>query len=251
MLLQLRIHPDLTCACHYLRQVISGLAIFVTLFSSEFCFAQTESAPEKKPEGVTIRILCVQSLSAAEEESILATKTADGNWIEHGTVTLRSPFITPWLQIPRGTIHLIKKDHDKIVSFGSFLIPPTSERFVVMLLPDTAKNVYRTHVIDPGKLEFQKGKALIINYGNVPAMVKMGKLTVTVNPGQQIAQRIETNEDGMYRLLVAHLDTEKKIIPCYDRFVSSNPKTRKFILLFSDPKTGLRAMTLSEFGPFE
>lgn len=181
----------------------------------------------------------------------LATKTEDEKWIEHSAADLRSPFITPWFRVPRGTIHLIKKDQDKTISIGSFLIPQNPERTIIVLLLDKKKNIYRTQVIDPGNLGFQQGKAPILNYGNVPAMLKMGELTVTVNPGQQAVERIDANEDGMCRLLVGHPDKDKKIVPCYDRLVSSNPKTRKFILLFSGQNTGLRAMSLSEFGPFE
>ncbi len=82
-------------------------------------------------------------------------------------------------------------------------------------------------------------------------MVKIGKASQLVAPGKQVVQKINANGDGMYRLLIGHMGTDKKIVACYDRFLSSNPNTRKFILLFPDPDTGLRAMSLSEFGPFE
>jgi hypothetical protein len=55
----------------------------------------------------------------------------------------------------------------------------------------------------------------------------------------------------MFGLVIGHVDKDKNIVTCYDHKVSSDPNTRKFILLFSDPDTGLRAMSLSEFGPFE
>jgi hypothetical protein len=249
-------HPVLTLESQYFRQVFSGLAIVAAMVSPMICLAQPETAkpetaPLAKKGSVMVRMLCVQSLTGKEEEAVLATKAEDGTWMEHGAVTLRSPFITPWLPVPRGATHLVRKDGSETVSLGSFLIPENTKRSIVLLFPDTVKNLYRTQVIDPGNLGFQKGKALIANYGNIPAMVQMGKTSVTVNPGKQVVATIDADKEGMYRMMVAHLDKDQKIVPCYDRFVSSNPQTRKFILLFPDPKTGLRAMSLSEFGPFE
>lgn len=248
--------PVLTRECRSYRQVFRALAIITAMVSPAICLAQpqtakTEPAPLEKKEGVMVRMLCVQSLTGKEEEAILATKTEDGKWMEHGAVTLRSPVITPWIPLPRGTTHLVRKNGGEIVSLGSFLIPENAKRSIVLLFPDTVKNLYRTQVIDPGNLGFQKGKALIANYANIPAMVQMGKTSVTVNPGKQVVATIDADKEGMYRMMIAHLDKDQQIVPCYDRFVSSNPQTRKFILLFPDPKTGLRAMSLSEFGPFE
>ncbi len=82
-------------------------------------------------------------------------------------------------------------------------------------------------------------------------MVKIGNSMKTVAPGQQIVEKIDADADGMLGLLISHVDKDKNIVTCYDHKVSSNPNTRKFILLFPDQDTGLRAMSLSEFGPFE
>ena len=199
-----------------------------------------------------VRIVCVQSLSGEKDEIItLAKKTEDGKWIEFGDLELRSPFITEWIRVPVGLNHLVRKKGEELASLGTFTISPAMKGAILILLPDQGKNAYRVQVIDPAKLKFRKGKALIVNYSSIPAMVNMGKETTTVAPGQQFVETITADKDGMHRLLVAHLDKDKKIVPCYDRFVSSNLNTRKFILLFPDPDSGLRAMTLSEFGPFE
>lgn len=238
-------------ACLNFRRVLSALATLTAMLSTELCEAQTETTPEKKDEGVMIRMLCVQSLTGDEEDAVLATKTEDGKWIERGKVTLRSPFISEWFRVSPGTTHLTRKVGQEIKSFGSFPVPPNVKRLVIILVPDTKNNTYRAQVIDPGNLGFRKGKALVLNYGNVPAMVKIGKNQITVPQGKQIVADIDANEDGMYRLLVGHLDKDRNIVPCYDKFVSSDRRTRKFILLFPDPHSGLRAMTLSEFGPFE
>jgi hypothetical protein len=249
-------HPVLTRKFPFFRRVFRSLLILAAVLSPEICLAQAETAkpetaPAEKKEGVMVRMVCIQSLTGKEEEAVLATKTEDGKWMEHGAVTLRSPFITPWLRVPRGTTHLVRKNRGETVSLGSFLIPQNSKSSIVLLFPDTGKNIYRTQVIDPGNLGFQKGKVLIVNYGSIPAMLQMGKTSLTVNPGKQVVETINTDKDGMYRLMIAHMDKDQKIVPCYDRFVSSDPQTRKFILLFPDPKSGLRAMSLSEFGPFE
>jgi hypothetical protein len=245
------LHPVLTRGFPHFRRVFDTLLILAAVLSAGICLAQPDTAPSEKKEAVMIRMLCVQSLTGKEEEALLATKAEDGNWMEHGTVTLRSPYITPWLRVPLGTIHLVRKDRGETLSLGSFLIPKNTKNSIVLLFPDTGKNIYRTQVIDPGNLGFRKGKALIANYGNIPAMVQMGKTSVTVNPGKQVVETINADKDGMYRLMIAQMDKDQKIVPCYDRFVSSDPQTRKFILLFPDPKSGLRAMSLSEFGPFE
>ncbi len=228
-----------------------SFSILAMLFLSEASHAQASPAPEKKKEGAMVRILCAQSLNGEDEEITLAKKTEDGKWIEFGDLKLRSPFITDWVRVPVGLNHIVTKKGVELNSIGSFTISPTIKGAVLILLPDVEKKVYRVQLIDPAKLQFQKGKALIVNYSKFPAMVNMGKQTKTVAPGQQIVENITPDGDGMYRLLIAHVDKDKKIVPCYDRFVSSNPNTRKFILLFPDPETGLRAMSLSEFGPFE
>ncbi len=246
-------HPAMTRSYSYFFRIIRDLGILIPLLAPGISFAQTEPAPDDKKKGAMVRMLCVQSLSDKEddEELILATKTEDEKWTEHGKITLRSPFITSWVQVPRGTTHLVKKEGGAYKSFGSFLLPEQSQRSIVILIPDMSKKTYRTQVLDPGNLGFQKGKALIVNYGKVPAMVIMGKTKLTVNPGQQIVEKIDADQDGMYPLLIGYLDENQKIVPCYDKQVSSNPKARKFILLFPDQDTGLRAMSLSEFGPFE
>jgi len=227
------------------------------LFSIGICHAQTEpdpapAPPEKKEEeGAKARILCVQSLVKGDDEVILATKTDDEKWKELGKLSLRSPVITDWMPVPKGLTHIVRKKGEQMVSLGSFDIKEGLKRVILVLLPDTKKDIYRIQVIDPNNLGFQKGKALVINYANLQAVVKIGNTTKTVAPGQQIVEKIEADADGMFALLVGHVDKEKKIVTCYDRKVSSNPDTRKFILLFPDPDTGLRAMSLSEFGPFE
>ena len=228
-----------------------SLFILATLFLTEASHAQAAPAPEKKEEGAMVRIVCVQSLNGKDEAITLAKKTEDGKWIESGDLTLSSTLITEWIRVPVGLNHIARKNGAELTSIGSFTISPTMKGAILILLPDVEKKVYRVQLIDPAKLEFRKGKALIVNYSKTPALVKMGKQTNTVAPGQQVVETITADADGMYPMAIGQLDKDKKIVLCYDRRVSSNPNTRTFILLFPDPDTGLRAMTLSEFGPFE
>jgi len=227
------------------------LAMIVILYPQGICNAQEEIHPKKKEGETMARILCVQSLTEEEEEAILATKSEKGDWKEYGKTILRTPFISDWMVVRSGVSHLVRRKGEEMVSIGSFEIKDGLKRAILVMLPDVKKNIYRIQVIDPSSLGFQKGKALILNYGNVPAVVQIGKKTLLVAPGKQGVQNIVANEDGMYRMLIGYVDKDKKIVPCYDRFVSSNANTRKFVLLFPDQDTGLRAMSLSEFGPFE
>lgn len=227
------------------------LSVLMLVIAPVISNAQGESAAKRKEAGTMVRMLCVQSLTEGDEDVILATKTKDGEWKEHGKVMLRSPFITPWVHVPKGMTHLLRKQGEELVSLGSFKSGKNLNRAILVLLPDVAKKTYRVNVINPGELKFQKGKALILNYSKILAVVKLGGKQKTVKPGQLLVENITANRDSMYRLLVSYVNQEKKIVACYDRFVSSNPKTRKFLLLFPDPNTGLRVFSLSEFGPFE
>jgi hypothetical protein len=228
---------------------LSLLAFFALPTGSR---AQTEPTPAKKEEGARVRIVCVQSLSGNKSEEVtLAKQTEDGSWIEFGDLELRSPFITDWVRVSAGLNHVVRKEGGELSSLGSFNVTANMKSAVLIMIPNVQKNNYRLQVIDPAKLEFRKGKALVVNYSTLSAMVNMGKETKTLAPGQQLIETMAADKEGMHRMLIAHLDKDKKIVPCYDRYVSSNPNTRKFILLFPDPDTGLRAMTLTEFGPFE
>lgn len=228
-----------------------SLFILATLFLTEESHAQAEPAPEKKEEGAKVRIVCVKSLNGKEQDITLAQKTEDGKWRESGDLTLSSSLITEWIRVPVGLNHIVRKNGAELASIGSFTISSSLKSAILILLPDMAMKVYHVQLIDPAKLDFRKGKALIVNYSKTPALVKMGKQTNTVAPGQQIVETITADSNGMYPMAIGHLDKDNNTVLCYDHLVSSNPNTRTFVLLFPDADTGLRAMTLSEFGPFE
>ncbi|MFK7851827.1 MAG: hypothetical protein AB8D78_12700 [Akkermansiaceae bacterium] len=228
---------------------ISG-AIFSFLVLFTDLSAQVNTSTKDKDSGTLIRILCVRSL-IENDQIILATKTEDGDWREHEELTLRSPFITDWTKVPKGTVHLTRKAGEQLTSVGSFNTAQNLKRAILVLRPDQKENMYRATKIDPKKLDFANGKALVINYSKTPAIVKLGGKQFSVKPGQKIVERMQTEDDRMFRMLVGYRDESQKIIPCYDRYVSGNPKTRKFLLLFPDPSSRIRVFSLSEFGPFE
>ena len=228
-----------------------SLFILATLSLTEASHAQAEPTPEKKKEGAMVRLACVQNLEGEDEKVTLAKQTEDGKWIEFGDLGLRSTLITEWIHVPVGLNHLVRKNGTELTSIGSFTISPTMKGVILILVPDVKKKVYRVQLIDPANLQFQRGKALIVNYASIPALVNLGKQTKTLAPGQQLVETISADASGMHPMLIGHLDENKKTVLCYDHRVSSNPNTRTFILLFPDPDTVIRAITLSEFGPFE
>lgn len=241
----------------FLRFTASCSLVFLAmLFLPEISRAQTEPKTEapsgKKEKGAMVRIVCVQSLSGDKDEEItLARKAEDGKWIESGDLTLRSPCITDWVRVPFGASHLVRKGSEEPVPLASFTISPDMKGAILILIPDLAKQTYRLQVIDPAKLQFRKGKALIVNYSKMPAVLNMGKETKSVPPGQQLVEAITTDGDDMYPLRMGYLDKDKKTVLFYDRRASSHPNTRTYIFLFPDAKTGLRAMTFTEFGTLE
>ncbi len=70
-------------------------------------------------------------------------------------------------------------------------------------------------------------------------------------PGERLIAKPAAEANGMFRMLVGYSDQEKKLIPCYDRYIPYNPDSRDILLFFPDATTGMRVYSLSEFGPFE
>lgn len=226
------------------------IPLLACVLSFPVAVAENESVAKEKLSGPMMRILCVGSLSE-NEEIILASKTEDGKWVEHGTITLRSSFITPWMKITAGAMNLTRREADGLVSIGSFKIADNIKRAILVLLPNAAKKSYQVDVIDPETLGFRKGMALVTNYSSIPATVMLGSKRTDVKPGQRITEQAVVGKDGMYRMLVGYQNGKKELIPCYDRYISANSEARDFLLLFPDTTAVLKVYSLSEFGPFE
>ncbi len=52
-------------------------------------------------------------------------------------------------------------------------------------------------------------------------------------------------------VVIASLHPEGKAVPCYDRYVSSNPNARNMLFLQPDKTLGVRVSSLPLFGEFK
>lgn len=235
-----------------IRQLIVavGLSILACLSLPGAVAAETGPSSDEEKPGPKMRFLCLDTLPAGDEV-MLASRNEEGEWIEHGSLSLRPTFITSWQKAATGTLHLAKREGEGLVSLGSFRLKEGVKRSIVVLMPNKAKGKYQADVIDPEEFGFRKGMTLVTNYSKVPALVMLGKKKAEVMPGKRVAARAAVGDDGMYRMLVGYTDAQKELIPCYDRYISSNPDARDILLLFPDSTTGLKVYSLSEFGPFE
>jgi hypothetical protein len=228
------------------------LKISAILLGSLTCaVAQTDPAPsEEKESKPQLRFICVSSLSE-DQETILASRDKEGNWREHGTFKLRSSFISGWMPAHSGELHLALRGAGELKSICHFTCPEGTKRVLVVLLPDTAKTTYHADVINPGKLKFIRGSTLMVNYSPLPGAVVLGSVKTRIKSGERLIVKPQPDANGMYRMMVAYSDPAKKLVPCYDRYVSSNKEARDIIFLLPDRVLGLKVFSLSEFGPFD
>jgi hypothetical protein len=208
--------------------------------------AATPNEQEAKPQ---LRFICVSSL-ADEQEVVLASKDDKGEWLELAKVKLRSSFITEGLPAKSGELHLALREAGTLRSIGKFNLG-TARRALVLLIADPPKKSYMASVIDPAKLAFTKGSVLVINFSSLPGMVLLGSKKLAVNPGQREVAKPTLESNGMYRMLVAFLDPNKKTVPCYDRYIPGNSDSRDLLLLLPDPTLGLKVFSLPVFGEVE
>lgn len=217
---------------------------------SVITFAQAAEEPADDKAGPKLRMICVSSLEE-NQELVLASKDTEGKWSEYAEVKLRSSFISDWLPAATGTLHLATRSAEGLVSKCTFKYPEGARRAILVLLPDVAKQRYQGDVIDPAKLTFAKGSTLLVNYSSTPGVAMLGTHRGSAKPGERVVMKPKPGDDGMYRMLVAYQDAKGELVPCYDRYIPHNEKSRDFLLLFPDPVAGLRVFSLAEFGPFE
>lgn len=233
------------------RQLARYAALFLAFLSPAIGQDSVADAnPKEQARKPQLRFVCVSSLSE-DQEVILASQDEKGAWQEYGSLKLRSSLITEWLPAHTGELHLALRVTDGLKSIGRFTYPEGAQRALAVLLPDPVKKTYRADVIDPAKLKFIKGSALLINYSPLPGAVILGSLKTRVKPGERLIVKPEPEANGMYRMMVAYAEEKEKLVPCYDRYVSSNQDARDIIFLLPDPTLGLKVFSLSEFGPFE
>jgi hypothetical protein len=171
---------------------------------------QQPAADPKKEEGrMRVRFICVSSLEN-EQELVLASHNDKGEWQELGKVKLRPSFIMDWVPAGAGELHLAIREAEGLKSVCQFKYPTAAPRALVVLIADTQNKVYRASVMNPAELQFTKGSVLLINFSSLPGMVLLGSKKVTVNSGQRVVAKPALETNGMYRMMVAYLDPDKK-----------------------------------------
>ncbi len=207
----------------------------------------SDANPKEREREPRLRFICVSSLGK-EQEVVLASRDDKGDWLEHGTVELRPAFITEWMPARDGKLHLALRDEGTLKSICQFDYPASARRALVVLIADPQRKIYRADVIDPEKMGFAKGSVLIINFTSKAGMVVLGSRKVQVSSGQRVVAKPALEDNGMYRMMVAYLDSDRKTVPCYDRYVPGSPDARDMIFLFPDPTLGLQVFSLPLFG---
>jgi hypothetical protein len=209
--------------------------------------AEMPNGRETRPQ---LRFVCVSSL-AENHEVVIAAKDDKGNWLELGTVGLRPSFITDWLPAQTGELHLALREKETLKSICRFQYPETARRALVVLIADPQRKVYLPNVVDPEKMGFTKGSVLVVNFSSQPGMVLLGTHQLTINSGQREVAKPILENNGMYRMMVAYPDANKKPVPCYDRYIPGNPNSRDMLFLFPDQTLGFKVFSLPMFGELE
>lgn len=211
---------------------------------------QEPATKEAKKNQPKLRLICVSALEA-EHEVKIASRDDKGEWLEIGKTNVRPSFVSDWLPAKTGELHLTIPGTNGLQSLGKFTYPEGTRRALVVLIADPAKKAYQAVVYDPEKLDFAKGSILIINFSSRPGMVVLGEKKITVGSGAQSVVKPAEEKNGMYRMLVAYEDENKKPVPCYDRYVQGNPDSRDLLFLIPDAALGLKAFSLPIFGSFD
>jgi hypothetical protein len=202
---------------------------------------------KNKPQ---LSFVCLSSLEP-EQEVVLASRDAEGKWLEHGTIALRTSLITDWLPAATGDLHIALREAQTLRSIGQFQYPADARRALVVLNTNADKNAYEAMAIDPQKTGFVKGSVLILNLSTHSGSVMLGPKEEKVEAGQQLVINPTVEKNEMYRTMVSSLDASGKVVPCYDRYVSRNPHSRSMLFLLPDKTLGLKVITLPLFGDFE
>ncbi len=138
----------------------SLIATILFAMSISMACGQETAVPKKKESKPLLRIFCVRSL-VENQKVIIASKMEKGKWKEHKEISLRSPFITDWIEISQGVFHLTKRQGETLVSLGSFTISPKMKCAILVLRPRPNNKSYVINLVDPTQLDFRSGKALV------------------------------------------------------------------------------------------
>ena len=202
---------------------------------------------KSKPQ---LRFICVTSL-AEDQEVVLASSDDKGALVELGTTALRSSLITDWLPATTGDLHLALREEKNLNPICHFQYPADTRRALVVLIANAETNGYDATVVDPEKAGFVKGSVMIFNFSPHTGQLLLDSKEEKVEAGQQQVTKPTLAENGMYRMTASYLDADGKTVSCYDRQVSDNQNSRKFVFLLPDKTMGLRVLSLPIFGEFE
>lgn len=209
-----------------------------------------QDAPEPQDAKPALRIICVSALEE-DQKVVIASRDESGTWKEHGEIKLRSSYVTDWLPVASGSMHLAVRVDDELESICRFTYPAAARRALLVLLPDVKAKSYHADLVNPAKLNFAKGSTLLVNYSPKVGTVMLGARRASVKPGERAVMKPIPDPNGMFRMLVAYTNEAGELVNCYDRYIGRNSEARNLLLLFPDPVLGLRAYSLPEFGPFE
>jgi len=226
---------------------------FTTLLVAFLAPAMGQTSGSKangKKSTPQLRFICVTSL-AEDQEVVLALSDDNGALVELGTTALRTSLVTDWLPATAGDLHLALREEKTLKSICHFQYPADTRRALVVLIANAEKNGYDSTVVDPEKAEFVKGSVMVFNFSPHTGMLLLDTKEEKVEPGQQRIIKPTPAENGMYRMMASYLDADGKTVSCYDRQVSDNQNSRKFIFLLPDKTMGLRLLSLPIFGDLE
>ncbi len=233
---------------HIPLRTLSWLAILPVAFSLPV-MAESPDAGEKNDQP-RLRFICA-SVLIEDQQVVLASHNAEGEWQELGSVELRSSLIADWLPVQAGELHLTMREEGTLKSICEFNYPADSRHALVALVADPERNVYEAHVADPEKLGFAKGSVLIFNFSPHTGLVSLGPQEEKVETGQQLVAKPTPEDNGMYRMMVSYLDADGETVSCYDRQVSGNPNSRDMLFMLPDETLGLKIFSLPMFGSLD
>lgn len=90
----------------------------------------------------------------------------------------RSSFISEWLEVRAGEIHLARRTPEGLASQSRWLVPEGTKSALVVIVADPARQSYRNKVIDPATEGFARGSCLLMNLSKINALVVLASARV-------------------------------------------------------------------------
>jgi hypothetical protein len=222
------------------RIAILALIIWITAG-----LTQSYGASEQK-----LRFILLSGLEEIKDATIIEPD-GQGKWLEHGTVDLQANRLTEWLSARAGELNLAVKKEGEMETICQFTIPEDSGPVLVALVGKPGERTCAAHLVDFKKAKLDKGSLLIINLSERTGIVTQSKTEEKVEPGQQALVTSVLDANGMNHMQVSQMDEAGNIKPCFDRFVSVDPNSRRIMFLLTDSNIGIRVTLSSIRGELE